>query len=292
MEIRVLKYFITVVEEEGISRAADVLHITQPTLSRQLAALESEMGVKLFERGSRKLTLTTEGLLLKRRAQEILSLVNKTEKELTEQEKLVEGKITIGCGELDAIKTLSKIMKDYHDYYPLVEFDMFTANADVVKDQMEKGLVDIGVLLEPIDMEKFDFVRLKDKEEWVVLMRADDELAGKSAVAAKDLEGRDVILPRRENVKNEVANWFGSSYDKINVVAASNLSTNSAIMVENGFGYSILIKGSVPHIDEERIVVRDFSPRLTTTSVFAWKKNQTMSLATRKFIEAIHAFKA
>lgn len=287
MEIRVLRYFLTVVREGGINRAAKVLHITQPTLSRQLAQLENEVGVRLFDRGARKITLTNEGILLKRRAEEILALVDKTEKELVEQEELIEGQIIIGGGELGAIEWLAQILKSFHEKYPLVTYDIFTANADIVKEQMEKGLVDIGVLLEPIDIEKFDFIRLKQKERWVVLMRPDDPLAEKEKILASDLENKNLILPRRSNVQNEVANWFGDSYENVNVLFTSNLSTNSAIMVQAGLGYSIVIEGAVPFWNQEKITYRPLYPRLNASSVLAWKKQQPFSPVVSKFIEYI-----
>lgn len=290
MEIRVLRYFLTVVREGGINRAAKVLHITQPTLSRQLAQLENEVGVRLFDRGARKITLTNEGILLKRRAEEILALVDKTEKELVEQEELIEGQIIIGGGELGAIEWLAKILKSFHEKYPLVTYDIFTANADIVKEQMEKGLVDIGVLLEPIDIEKFDFIRLKQKERWVVLMRPDDPLAEKEKILASDLENKNLILPRRSNVQNEVANWFGDSYENVNVLFTSNLSTNSAIMVQAGLGYSIVIEGAVPFWNQEKITYRPLYPRLNASSVLAWKKQQPFSPVVSKFIEYIKCF--
>lgn len=205
MEIRVLRYFLAVVREEGINRAAEALHITQPTLSRQLSQLEEEVGVKLFHRGAKKITLTNEGILLRRRAEEILSLVDRTQRELTWQDELVEGRIVIGGGELAAMQVLSEIIERFREKYPLVTFDIFTGNADLVKEQMEKGLIDIGVLLEPVDIEKFEFIRLQGKERWVVLMRPDDPLAEKEAVNAKDLENMPLILPRRTNVQNELS---------------------------------------------------------------------------------------
>lgn len=212
MEIRVLRYFLTVVREEGINRAAEALHITQPTLSRQLFQLEREVGVKLFNRGAKKITLTNEGILLRRRAEEILALVDRTEQELIEQDEQVEGRVVIGGGELAAMQELPKIISSFREKYPLVTFDIFTGNADVVKEQMEKGLIDIGVLLEPIDIEKFDFIRLKGKEQWGVLMRPDDPLAEKEVITAKDLENTSLILPRRNNVQNELTNWLGYSF--------------------------------------------------------------------------------
>ena len=287
MEIRVLRYFLTVVREEGINRAAEVLHITQPTLSRQLAQLEEEVGVKLFHRGARKITLTNEGILLRRRAEEILALVDRTERELAEQDELVEGRIVIGGGELAAMQVLPEIIEDFHKKYPLVTFDIFTGNADLVKEQMEKGLIDIGVLLEPIDIEKFDFIRLREKERCVVLMRPDDSLAQKEAVSAKDLENMPLILPRRTNVQNELSNWFGDFFQEQQVLFTSNLTTNSALMVQRGLAYSLVIEGSIPYWDREKIAYRPLCPELTANSVLAWKKQQPFSLAATKFIEHI-----
>lgn len=290
MEIRVLRYFLAVVREEGINRAAEVLHITQPTLSRQLSSLEEEVGVKLFHRGAKKITLTNEGILLRRRAEEILALVDRTERELMEQDELVEGRIVIGGGELAAMQMLPEIIETFRETYPLVTFDIFTGNADLVKEQMEKGLIDIGVLLEPVDMEKFDFIRLKGKERWVVLMRPDDPLAAKNAVSPKDLENMPLILPRRTNVQNELSNWFQDSFQEKQVLFTSNLATNSALMVQRGLAYSIVIEGSVPFWDKEKIAYRSLSPELTASSVFAWKKQQPFGLAATKFIEYMKCF--
>ena len=290
MEIRVLRYFLAVVREEGINRAAEVLHITQPTLSRQLSQLEEEVGVKLFHRGAKKITLTNEGILLRRRAEEILSLVDRTERELIEQDEFIEGRIVIGCGELAAVQVLPEIIESFRERYPLVTYDIFTGNADLIKEQMEKGLIDIGVLLEPIDMEKFDFIRLTGKERWVVLMRPDNPLAEKAAVSAKDLEGLSLILPRRTNVQNELSNWFGDSLKNTQILFTSNLSTNGAIMVEEGLACSLVIEGSVPFLDKEKIAYRPLSPELTANSVLAWKKQQPFSLAATKFIEHMKYF--
>lgn len=290
MEIRVLRYFLTVVREGGINRAAEVLHITQPTLSRQLAQLEEEVGVKLFYRGARKIALTEEGILLRRRAEEILALVDKTERELAEQEELIEGQIVIGGGELGAIQILAEVIDAFHKKYPLVTYDLLTANADVVKERMEKGLVDIGVLLEPVDIEKFDFIRLNRKERWVVLMRPDDPLAKKEHICAADLEGKALILPSRSNVQNEVANWFGDSYRNARVLFTSNLNTNGAVMVQAGLGYSVVIEGSVPFWNQDRITYRPLYPERNASCVLAWKKQQPFSPAASKFIEHMKCF--
>lgn len=290
MEIRILKYFLTVVREQSITKAADVLHITQPTLSRQLAQMEDEIGVRLFERGSRKITLTNEGLLLRRRAEEILQLVDKTEKELIEQEEQVEGKITIGCGEIGAVQLLPDLFESFHEKYPLVTFDIYSATADHVKEQMERGLVDIGLLLEPIDIERYDFIRLDMKERWVVVMRPDCSLAEKEYITAKDLSKLPLIMPRRLKVQSELASWFGDYYDSLNVLFTSNLNTNAAVMVSRGLGYSIVIEGMMAFWDQSKITYRPLYPPLTATSVLAWKRGQPFSLAATKFIEHIKCF--
>lgn len=287
MEIRVLRYFLAVVEEGGINRAAEVLHITQPTLSRQLSQLEEEIGVKLFHRGARRITLTNEGVLLKRRAEEILALVDRTEQELIEQEEQIEGSIVIGGGELAAMQILAKAIEGFHEKYPLVKYDIFTAGADVVKEQMEKGLIDVGVLLEPVDTSRFDFIRLADKERWGVLMRPDDPLAKKEVITARDLENLPLIVPRRENLQNELSNWLGDSFQSGQVLFTSNLSTNGAVMVQKGLAYSIVIEGSIPFWDKEKIVYRPLYPELSANSVLAWKRQQPFSLAATKFIEYI-----
>ena len=290
MEIRVLRYFLSVVREESITKAAEVLHITQPTLSRQLAQMEEEIGVRLFDRGTRKIQLTNEGLLLRRRAEEILQLVDKTEKELVEQEEQVEGKISIGCGEVASVQMLPDLIRNFHQKYPLVTFDLFTATADLVKEQMDKGLLDLGLLLEPIEMGKYEFIRLDMKERWVVLMPPDDPLAGKKYVKADELAELPLILPRRMQVQSELASWFGGYYKNLNILFTSNPSTNGAVMVSRGLAYSLVIEGAVPFWDSSKIVCRPLYPELMTTCVLAWKREQPFSLAATKFIEYAKCF--
>lgn len=290
MEIRVLRYFLTVVREESITKASEVLHITQPTLSRQLAQMEKEMGVKLFDRGNRKIKLTNEGLLLRRRAEEILQLVDKTERELTEQEEQVEGRISIGCGEIASVQLLPDLFRKFHQKYPRVTFDIFTANADLVKEQMDKGLLDLGLLLEPVDIQKYDFIRMNRMEKWVVLMPPGDTLAEKTYVTAKDLLDLTVILPRRMQVRSELASWFGDYYKNLNVLFTSNFSTNAAIMVNHGLGYALVIEGAVPFWDASKIIYRPLYPELRATSVLAWKRDQPFSPAVTKFIEFLKCF--
>lgn len=287
MEIRVLRYFLTIVQEESITKAAELLHITQPTLSRQIAQMEDEMGVKLFDRGTRKIVLTNEGLLLRRRAEEILELVDKTERELEEQNKMVEGTVSIGCGDLAAVQMLPELIRSFSDHYPAVTFDLYTATADHIKDRMDRGLTDVGVLLEPINMEKYDYIRFHRQEQWGVVMSPNSPLAKLDHITPKDLRGLPLILPRRLNVQSELARWFGNEFEKLNILFTSNLPSNSSVMVHHGLAYSLIIRGSISFWDQEKIVYRPLFPELTATSVLAWRRKQPFGLAATKFIAHI-----
>lgn len=289
MEIRVLRYFLTVVREESITKAAEVLHITQPTLSRQLAQMEETLGVQLFIRGTRKITLTNEGLLMRRRAEEILELVDKTERELVEQDEELEGVVAIGGGDIKAVQLLPEIVRSFREKYPKVTFEVYTATADHIKDRIDRGLTDIGLLLEPINIDKYDFIRLNQKEKWVVSMHPDDPLAKNEYVTADDLVGVPLMMPHRLNVQSELANWFGDSYEKLNVIFKSNLPANGCIMVYNRLAYAITVTGSIELWDKEKITYRPLYPELTATSVLAWKRHQPFGRAAEKFIEYLKA---
>lgn len=290
MEFRVLRYFLTVAREENITKAAEVLHITQPTLSRQLAQLEEDSGVVLFRRGSRRIELTAEGILLRRRAEEIIELVDKTERELLEQDAEVAGLVTIGAGELTAVQLLGDIIKSCREKYPLMRFQVFTASADLTKERMDRGLDDIGLLLEPVSIEKYEFVRLPVKERWVALMPASDPLAERESVTADDLLSGPLLLPVRGAVRPALFNWLGSSFREDQIISAHNLSTNAAVMVEKGLGRFIGIEGSVPHLDTSKLVYRPLYPEIISTSVLAWKRQQPFSPAVEKFIEHTKCF--
>ncbi|MDO4288721.1 MAG: LysR family transcriptional regulator [Eubacterium sp.] len=290
MEIRILRYFLAVAREESITRAAELLHITQPTLSRQLAQLEESVGAKLLERGARKVTLTDEGILLKRRAEEIVSLVDKTEKELRRQDELVEGTIAIGCGELMSVTLLAEIIEAFVEKYPRVNFDLYTATADEVKEQIDRGVLDIGLLMEPIDIEKYGFIRLNMQERWVALMRPDDPLAQKEVITPGDLVDQPLIIPRRPSVQNEVLNWFGGSPRDLKIRFTNNLTTNGAVMVHQGLGCALTIEGAVPFWDQSKITYRPLSPEMSATSVLAWKRQQPFGPAVTKFIVCLKEF--
>ena len=292
MELRLLRYFLTTAKEQSFTKAAEQLHITQPTLSRQMAEFEKELGVTLFVRSGKKLTLTEEGILLKRRALEILNLEERTLEELRGTEAVVEGTVTIGCGEFAVVDTLAKICKRYKEKYPRVQIALHTATADTVYEMMKKGLVDIGLFMEPVDTEGLDYIRIQDSDHWCVGMRPDDPLAAKSVIKKEDLFGKPLILPERMNVQSELANWFGKDFSELHISFTSNLGTNAGIMAANGLGYPVSIEGAVRNWREDILVQRRLSPEITASTVIAWRRNIPCSRAVTKMIEEINAFKA
>lgn len=292
MDLRVLRYFLTVAKEQSFTRAAEQLNITQPTLSRQLAALEEELGAKLFNRGGHSITLTNEGVLLKRRALEIVDLEDKILSEFKGNQESVEGKITIGCGECMAVEVLAKICKSYREKYPLVQFALHTGTADTILEMMSKGLVDIGLFLEPVSTEGLDYVRIEGSDCWVVTMKVDDPLAAKEVITKRELKNLPLILPERTNIQSELANWFGRDFSRLEVVFTSNLGTNAAIMALHGLGYPVSIQGAARYWQKDLLVQRKLSPEIKANTVIAWRRNIPYSPAVSRFIEEINAYKA
>ena len=291
MEFRVLKYFLMVAREENITKAAALLHLTQPTLSRQLMQLEAELGVKLFHRSKHSIILTEDGMLLKRRAQEIVSLSDKTVQELSHKEDVLSGEIAIGCGETKNMLFLSEQIKKFRQKYPLVQFSIHSAIADDIKERIEKGILDIGLLMEPVDVGKYEFIRMPKKEKWGILARKDSELAAKEFINPEDLLGVPLIMVKRELVKNELASWFGDYYEGLQIAATYNLILNAAAMVERGVGIALCFDLGVAFYEDLCFI--PLTPTLETGSVLVWKKNQTLGAATSQFMNFLkNAFKA
>lgn len=283
MEFRVLNYFLAVAEEESFSKAAEKLHITQPTLSRQIADLEEELGVTLLTRSTRTITLTEEGEFLRKRAEEICGLVENTKKDLQSADENISGVITIGYGEIGAVNVLSQICRRFQRKYPQIRFDFYTSAAESIKEKIERGTIDIGLLLQPVDVTRFEFIHTGLEEEWSVLMRADDSLAKKEQIRAEDLIGVNVGLPGRRNVQSEIMNWFGEEGRHLQIAYTYDMYANMKIMVNSGLGYGICLPGSEVS-DGGNLVSRPLDPPIFATSVLAWKRDQKSSRAVEKFI--------
>ena len=281
MELRVLKYFLAVAREENITRAAALLHLTQPTLSRQLMQLEDELGVQLFHRSRYHIVLTDEGMLLRRRAQELVDLAEKTEREFACRETELMGEISIGAGETRSMSFLSRAMVSFRTLYPRVTFRIFSANADDVKERLDMGILDMGLLTEPVDVGKYAFCRMREKDLWGVLVRADSPLAAMEAVTPQDLEDVPLLISGREIVQRELASWFGERWEKLQIAATFNLVLNAANMVRCGVGTALCFDLNTA-FDDLRFL--PLSPRMETGTVLVWKKDQILTPA----VEAFH----
>ncbi|MCQ2554997.1 MAG: LysR family transcriptional regulator [Clostridia bacterium] len=287
MELRVLRYFLMVSREQSFTKAAEKLHITQPTLSRQLALLEEELGKTLFIRNGHGVTLTEDGILLKRRALEMADLEDRIIDDFKGSSEIVEGSVTIGCGEFKGIEELAEVCRRYKEKYPRVTISIHTGTADTVRELMDKGLLDIGLFLEPASTEGLDYIRLNNKDYWVVGMRPDDPMAEKEYITKEDLKNKPLILPERSSVQSELLNWFGKDIRELNFSYTSNLGTNAGIFANHGLGYPISVEGACGYWSEKYLVQRRLFPEIVSSTVAAWKRNVPYSIAARKMIEEI-----
>lgn len=281
VELRVLNYFLAIAREENITRAAQSLHVTQPVLSRQMMQLEEELGVKLFTRSNHKINLTEDGMLLKRRAQELVMLAEKTKREFVRNEKDLAGEITIGSGEFQSTRIFSQVMTSFQKKHPLVQFRIYSGNAENIRDYIERGLLDLGVMGEPVDIRKYDFTSIPEKETWGILVRTDSKLAQKESITLEDLMDIPLITASRDFQK-DLGEWFGEHFGRLHVVATGNLLYNEAMLVESGMGVAICIQLNCTY---ENLRFIPLSPAVESRTVLAWKKDQVFSPATAAFIE-------
>lgn len=291
MEIRVLRYFLAVAREESITAAANFLHLTQPTLSRQIHDLEEELGQKLLVRKSHRVVLTPEGMLLRKRAEEILTMVDKTESEFRSMETTVSGDVYIGSGETQAIRKIAKIIRQMQQDYPEIHYHMHSGNAPDITDRLDNGLLDFGILIQPADITKYDSLNLPAKDVWGVVMRKDSPLAAKECICKEDLRtvpllcSRQAVLSQRHG--NAFAAWFGADFDKLNIVSTYNLIYNAAVMVEEGVGYAVTLDNLANTSAASDLCFRPLSPRLESGLNVVWKKYQVFSPAAEIFLDRL-----
>lgn len=287
MEIRVLQYFLAIARMESISKAADYLHITQPTLSRQIKELEEELGKTLFIRGNRKITLTDEGMYFRKRAEEIINLVEKTEAEMAGSNDVLSGEIYIGGGETEGMRLVAKAIKRVQEEQPLIKFHLVSGNAQDVTDRLDKGIIDFGFLIEPTDLTPYDFIRLPTSNKWGILMRKDSPLAHKDFVTANDLQELPLICSSQDMITNTLAKWLGNSSKKLNIVAKYNLIYNASLLVEEGVGYAFTLDNLVSTHKDSPLCFKPLRPPLTAGHSIVWKKYQVFSKSAEFFLEVL-----
>lgn len=284
MEFRVLRYFLAVAREQSISGAAESLHLSQPTLSRQLRDMEKELGKQLIIRGNRKITLTEEGMLLRKRAEEIMNLVQRTENEIMLSDETVSGDIFIGTGETDGIRLITRAAKELQKDYPEIHYHIASGDAIDVIERIDKGLLDFGILLEPVDLSKYNYLRLPVQDVWGVLMRHDSPLADKESVTPSDLWNQPLILSRQSMSGDELSHWLKKDFSSLNIVATYNLVYNASLMVDEGLGYALCLDKLINTTGKSNLIFRPLYPELNVRMYIVWKKYQVFSKAAEKFL--------
>ena len=287
MEIRVLQYFLAIAREQSIIRAAGSLHLSQPTLSTQIKNLEEELGKQLLIRGtkgSRKVTLTEEGMILRKRAEEILDLVKKTENEITCSDNIIIGDVYIGAGETDGMRLLAKAAGKLKKLYPGIHYHISSGNALFVREQLDKGLIDFGIIFGAPDLTKYDALKLPSKDIWGVLMPKDSPLAGKEAISPEDLHGQPLLISQQEQKEGQLSRWMKCRLSDLDIIMTYNLLFNASLLVEEGLGYAVCLDGIINTTGDSRLCFRPLAPTIEVEMYMIWKKYQIFSKPTEKFL--------
>lgn len=283
MELRVLQYFLAVAREQNVSRAAESLHLSQPTLSRQLRDMEDELGKQLFIRGARQITLTDEGMILRKRAEEIMDLVKKTEKEISLTDSSISGDVYIGAGETEGVHFLTEAARLLQQDYPDIHYHISSGDTTDVTDDLDKGLIDFGLLFEPIDKSRYNYLRLPYEDTYGILMRRDSPLAARDFIVPADLWDKPLIFNRNTRDGGFLANWLQKDLSELHIAATYNLLFNGSLMVRDGLGYAFALDRIINTADSE-LCFRPLSPTLPADMCIVWKKYQVFSKAAEKFL--------
>ena len=294
MELRLLEYFLAVAREQNITAAAETLHISQPALSTQLKALESELGKQLLIRGvkgSRKVQLTEDGMVLRKRAEEIVSLVRRTEEELTGSGETVAGNVFIGTGETETVRLFAQVAKKLQKKYPDIRYHISSGNAEYVLEYLDKGLIDFGLLFAEIDAQKYEAIPVPIKDTWGVLMHKDSPLAEKEVIRPEDLWDKPLIVSHQKGVDTYLTQWFQREESELHIVATYNLLFNASLLVDEGLGYA-LCYDKIINTQGSNLCFRPCSPRLEARGYIVWKKYQVFSKAARLFLSCLQEMMA
>lgn len=285
MEIRILKNFLTIAKEGNITHAADILHLSQPSLSKQMMDLETELGKKLFNRGKRNTTLTEDGKHLMRRAEEIIELCEKTEKEMSQENVLVEGEISIaGAASPTVIKAISLLREEY----PSIHFQISTGGADAICERLDTGTLDFAILIGPVDVIKYEHIDLCDYDDWGLMMHKNMALAEKSMITPTDIENIPLMLPQRKALQKEFTDWNSCESKKFNIIATYDiLYSNPILLAMNKLGSIYTLRSLAETYKGSDLVFRPLSPAIRIQLGLVWKRNASMTRQARKFLDKI-----
>ena len=287
IETRLLQYFLAIAEEQSITRVAEYLHITQPTLSKQMMDLEASLGKQLLIRGKKKVTLTEDGAYLRSRAQEIISLMEKTEESFRESENMITGDVFIGCGEHRSSFAIMQMVKTIREEYPDIHFHFFSGNADAILERLDKGLLDIGLLLEPEINPRYDYQMLPFRETWGILARKDSPLAVQNSITFEELFELPLIMPSQTSNSNQIKSFFADTLISPNTVATYNLIYNAGLMVEAGMGYALCIDDLINTGGNHPLTFIPITPTFKSNVYLFTKKYQVFSKATKLFLDRL-----
>lgn len=285
MDIHALNCFLAVVRAETITGAARILYMTQPALTRQMQALEEELGTTLFLRGKRRITLTEDGRFLYRRAREIVELMERTSQAFHKNSTDIAGEVFISGGETRAMRMVARAACRVRSEHPAITFSIHSGNGDDVRDRLDRGLADFGVYIEPVDLSTYEFLRMPARDTWGVLIPSNHPLAARDAVGPEDLAGEPLIASRQTMVRNEMAAWFGAAYDRLNIVVRYSLLYNASFLVEQGMGIALCLDGILNLPEHGPLCFRPLRPAMEVGVCLAWKKNQVFSRAAACFLD-------
>lgn len=284
MELRVLRYFLEVAREGSVTRAAQRLHISQPTLSRQLKDLEEELGKKLFLRSNYSVKLTDAGMLLRRRAEDILNLADKTQEEFRALEEDLGGDIHIGCAESEGIAHLARRVKALQQRYPRIRIHLYSGDRGDLAQRLDRGLLDFAVLVESVDLSKYNYLPFPGADSWGVVMPQDSPLAQRESIRPQDLLDLPLICPR-QGLEQELSQWFGNHIPHLNVVATVNLAYNGGVLAREGLGYVITFDRLINVSPGTGLCFRPLTPPLPSRLYLVWKKYQVFSPPAQRLLE-------
>jgi DNA-binding transcriptional LysR family regulator len=281
MELRVLRYFQAVVAELNISRAAARLHVSQPTISRQLKDLEDELGVTLFERNGRHIQLTSSGEYFATQANQIIALADKTLANINTA-KQISGTVELGSAEARSFLTIAHSIKKLQRHYPKIKTNVISSNANQIRTNLKSGNFDFGVVMEPTDKHDLNFIQLPGESRWGLLVPRNSPLADHDHITLADLEGQNIITSAQHGTINQLQEWYGESTPKFKIVATYNLLYNASLLVSAGVGYALGVDGII-NTNQTDLTFIPLAPRLTASTSLVWLKGQRLS-------EAAHAF--
>lgn len=276
MEIRILRYFLEIARAGNMTRAAETLHVSQPTLSKQMKDLELELGKKLFRRSSTSLSLTDEGMLLRKRAEDILDMVDKTTDEFKALDEITGGEVHIGCAESHQIKYLARAIKTFKESYPLFRYHLTSGNTEQVVERLDRGLIDFAVIAEPPNLSRYNYMEVPGVDRWGLIMRKNSPLAEKQTIHFEDLEGLDLICSA-QGMQFDISRWCGEKADTLNLSGTFNLAYNGSVFVKEGLAYMLTFDNLVDTGEGSELCFRPLVPPLETKIYVIWKKYQVFS---------------